>query len=54
MNEAGNVLESETYVGGHVEAIESGKFERKIFFTNFLKGLFFQESLGLIFHVVSV
>ena len=26
MNEAGNVLDSETYVGGHVEAIESGSF----------------------------
>ena len=25
MTESGNVLDSETYVGGHVEAIESGK-----------------------------
>ena len=25
MTEGGNVMDSETYVGGHVEAIESGK-----------------------------
>ncbi len=25
MTESGNVMDSETYVGGHVEAIESGK-----------------------------
>lgn len=28
--ETGNVLESETYVGGHVEAIESGVFRADI------------------------
>ena len=30
MNETGNVLDSETYVGGHVEAIESGVFRSDI------------------------
>ena len=30
MNEEGKILESETYVGGHVEAIESGVFRADI------------------------
>lgn len=30
MTEGGNVMDSETYVGGHVEAIESGVFRQDI------------------------
>lgn len=52
----GHLLEQETYVGGHVEALESGNYSQvgmEMLVTNINCCFIKQECSGLIFHVGS-